>query len=453
VSDTWIGKTIGNCRIEERIGAGGCGQVFRGVDLMLDRPVAIKVLHPALAARSDVTHRFRSEAHTLARLSHPNVATVYSFLLDGDAHLLVMEYVEGETLESLIRREGGMSPQRALPLFLQALDGIHHAHQLGVVHRDVKSSNVMVTGGGLVKVMDFGVARALGSAGITEANQPIGTPEFMAPEQVRGEEIDARSDVYALGILLFKLLSGRLPVGGRSPFDVMRAQVEDPPLSIRTLVPTIPEAIERALDRALAKSPEDRLPSVDAFRALLEEAVDDPGYPLPPPAWAPSASAPDPTAVLELATTSRRGTRRLGWRALASACVLAVLCGFAWLGDRAAARIARATVAAGGAVAGPPESAVDEPLQLALPLPPPPVPPAMRDRPDDAKKDSLAARSAPVHAPAVGTEPPALPSAPSAPPPAAQPAAPVADAPDASGADEAPPASPDPAAAGWVIHR
>jgi len=289
VPDSWIGKTVGNCRIEEKIGEGGCGEVYRGVDLMLDRAVAIKVLHPRLASRRDLAERFRSEALTLARLSHPNVATLYSFHQEGDASLMVMEFVRGKTFDALLRERGRMSPDEALPLFFQALDGIEHAHALGVIHRDLKGSNVMRADSGGVKVMDFGIARALGSPGLTQGDHPIGTPEYMPPEQVRAEEIDARADVYALGALLFKMLTGRLPFTGKSHFEVLRAQVEEAPPALRELAPELPAALDAAVARALAKSPGERFQSVAELRRALEDA------------WGVAARAPEedaPTQVL-----------------------------------------------------------------------------------------------------------------------------------------------------------
>jgi serine/threonine-protein kinase len=273
VSDTWIGKTVDHYRITEKLGQGGSGQVFRGVDLSLNRPVAIKVLRPDLALDPALAERFRGEAQTLARLNHPNIATLYRLLWQQDLHLMVMEYVKGDTLDELIQRHGPMTPQQALPLVLQALEGIHHAHQLGIVHRDIKGSNVMRSQSSLVKVMDFGIARALGSNGLTQEGKPVGTPEYMSPEQIRGEEIDARSDIYSLGILLFKLLSGRVPFAGKSQYEVMRDHMEGEPLSLCELVPELEDAVERIVLRALAKSPEARFASIPELRAALEEAI------------------------------------------------------------------------------------------------------------------------------------------------------------------------------------
>jgi serine/threonine-protein kinase len=308
VSDSWIGKIVGNCRIEKKIGEGGCGAVYLGVDLMLERPVAVKVLHGGLAARRDVAERFRSEAHTLARLAHPNVATLYSFHREQDTYLMVMEFVEGKTFDELIREHGHLSQERAIPLFCQALEGIHHAHQAGVIHRDLKGSNVMRSAQGAVKVMDFGIARALWSPGITQADHPLGTPEYMSPEQVRAEEIDARADIYSLGVLLFKMLTGRLPFGGDSPYDIMRAQVDQMPPSVRDHVPEITPAVDDVITRALAKERSERFESAGALRCALEEAWGKadagaltPGTLSPPPSWVTPDAHTTPIPLEDLA--------------------------------------------------------------------------------------------------------------------------------------------------------
>src|SRR5262244_349825 len=157
-----IGKVIGNYKIVEKIGEGGMGAVYRGLDTMLEREVAIKMLKPELASQPEVLERFRTEAVTLAKLNHPNIATLYSFLRDGEDYFMVMEFVRGQTLENLIRRSGAMPCDRAIGLFCQALEGIDHAHRMGIVHRDIKPANMMLTESGTLKVMDFGIARVLG---------------------------------------------------------------------------------------------------------------------------------------------------------------------------------------------------------------------------------------------------------------------------------------------------
>src|ERR1041385_6498438 len=221
-----IGNVVGSYKVTEKIGEGGMGAVFKGIDLMLEREVAIKMLRPELASQPEVVERFRTEAITLAKLNHPNIATLYSFLRNGEDYFMVMEFVRGETLDDVIRKFGSMSIERAVPLFCQALEGIDHAHRMGIVHRDLKPANVMLTDAGSIKVMDFGIARVLGTARMTRQGNVVGTIEYMSPEQVRGMESDARSDVYSLGIVLYEMLTGRVPFNCDSEFEMMKAQVE-----------------------------------------------------------------------------------------------------------------------------------------------------------------------------------------------------------------------------------
>jgi serine/threonine-protein kinase len=264
-----IGKTIGNYRIDEKLGEGGVGLVWKATDLTLDRPVALKVLRAEFAVRDGVVERFRSEALTLARLNHPNVATLYSFVCEGDLLMMVMEYVQGQTFEHLVHAFGPMRFQRALPLFFQALDGIEYAHDHGIVHRDIKGSNVMLNHLGVVKVMDFGIARVLGSVHLTQNEHRVGTPAFMAPEQIRGEEADVRSDVYSLGLLLYLLLTGKAPFSAKSDYELCRMHLEEAPPPPRTIVGDIPDAIDRAVLRALAKAPGERFSCVRELRGAL----------------------------------------------------------------------------------------------------------------------------------------------------------------------------------------
>jgi serine/threonine protein kinase len=264
-----IGNVVGNYKIIDKIGEGGMGAVFKGVDLMLEREVAIKMLRPELAQQPNVVERFRTEAVTLAKLNHPNVATLHSFFRQGDDFFMVMEFVRGETLDSLIRQRGALPCDRAVELFSMALEGIDHAHKMGIVHRDIKPANMMLTDTGSIKVMDFGIARVLGTDRLTRAGHLIGTAEYMSPEQVRGEETDARSDIYSLGILLYEMLTGRVPFNNTSEYELMRSQIEDAPTPPRTFAPQIPLGIEQAIMRSLAKKREARFQSASEFRASL----------------------------------------------------------------------------------------------------------------------------------------------------------------------------------------
>src|SRR5262245_4495005 len=264
-----LGSVVGSYKIIDKIGEGGMGSVFKGVDLMLEREVAIKMLRPELARQPNVVERFRTEAVTLAKLNHPNVATLHSFFRQGDDYFMVMEFVRGETLDAVIRQRGAMPIDRAIELFCMALEGMDHAHKMGIVHRDIKPANIMLTDTGSIKVMDFGIARVLGTDRLTRAGHLIGTVEYMSPEQVRGEETDSRSDIYSLGILLYEMLTGRVPFNSTSEYELMRCQIEDAPPPPRNFAPQIPLPVEQAIMRSLAKKRDARYQSAREFRGML----------------------------------------------------------------------------------------------------------------------------------------------------------------------------------------
>lgn len=290
-----IGNLVGNYKITDKIGEGGMGAVFRGIDIMLEREVAIKMLRPELSSQPNIVERFRSEAITLAKLNHPNIATLYSFVRQGDDFFMVMEFVRGDTLDVVIRRYGAMSCDRAIRLLCQALEGIDHAHRMGIVHRDIKPANMMFTENGTLKVMDFGIARVLGTARMTKQGNIVGTIEYMSPEQVRGQETDARSDIYSLGILLYEMLTGRVPFSSDSEYDLMKMQIEDAPPPPRVFAQGIPPAVEQAIMRSLAKRPEARFATAGEFRDVLLNSI---GASASPPVTAHPA-APPPTRVAQ----------------------------------------------------------------------------------------------------------------------------------------------------------
>lgn len=266
-----IGNILGNYRITQKIGQGGVGEVWKAVDLSLDREVALKILRPELAAQDGVVARFRTEALALARLNHPNVATIHGFHTERGTPFIVMEYIPGQTLHVIVRGFGPMQSVRALPLFFHVLDAIEHAHDNGIVHRDLKASNVMLSHLGAVKMLDFGIARVVGSMQLTQGPRSLGTPAWMAPEQVRGEEADVRTDVYALGLLLYWLVTARLPFETDNQYELQRAHVEDAPPPPRHFAPNLPEAIEESILRALAKERTKRFANVAEMRVALGE--------------------------------------------------------------------------------------------------------------------------------------------------------------------------------------
>jgi tRNA A-37 threonylcarbamoyl transferase component Bud32 len=297
-------RTVGNYRLVEKLGEGGMGTVYLGVDVMLERKVAIKMLLPEIASQRDIVERFRAEAVTLARLNHPSVATLFNFFREGNQYFMVMEYVPGRTLETVIRETGALSVDRTVAVMCKVLDGIEHAHELGVQHRDLKPANIMLLDSGGVKVMDFGIARLLGAARMTRSGRIVGTLEYLAPERVRGQEGDVRSDLYSLGIVLYEMLTGRLPFTSDSDYDLMRDQLEAPPPRLEALGARVPPAIDAAVMRALAKNPDERFPNAVEFRAALE------GVPLP--ARAPVAQTLKTTRLATAGVNETRGVARAG---------------------------------------------------------------------------------------------------------------------------------------------
>ncbi len=304
-----IGTTIGPYRIVERLGDGGMGAVYRAVDEMLARDVAIKVLRPELAHNPALIERFRLEAVALARLSHARIAVLHGLQKHEGSFLMVMEYVRGETLETLVQRTGRVEWRRAAELCIGVLDALAHAHDMGVVHRDIKPANVMVAHNGAVKVMDFGIARLTGQTRQTMAGHAVGTPTYMAPEQLRGEEVDGRTDLYATGALLFELLTGRVAFEADSDYALMMKQLNEPPPSARTLAPGTPAILDTIITRAMAKRRNDRYADATLFRQALEQALTANGA-----AAVPYLSlVPDGAAPGAAAAPSDAGSRIAAW--------------------------------------------------------------------------------------------------------------------------------------------
>src|SRR5277367_962492 len=218
-----IGTEVGSYKILEKLGQGGMGVVYKAVDTGLDRMVAMKVLNPDLSKNPELVERFRSEARAQANLNHTNLATLYAFMVHQGTAIMVMEFVEGETFAQMIRRRGPIPEPEAVPLFRQALLGIGYAHRAGIVHRDIKPSNMMVTTGGIVKVMDFGIAKnlAAGAQKKTRTGMTMGTAAYMSPEQILNRDVDFRSDIYSLGVTLYQMLTAHLPFENASDFQLM----------------------------------------------------------------------------------------------------------------------------------------------------------------------------------------------------------------------------------------
>ena len=289
-----IGTRIANYQIEEQLGEGGMGVVYKAVDVNLDRTVALKFLSPELNRDPSLIARFQSEAKAQANLNHTNIATLYNFLnVDGN-WLIVMEYVEGENLEQLIIKNGVIQWQDAVPLFKQALLGIGFAHRFGIVHRDIKPSNIMINRHGIVKVMDFGIAKALSGRKLTRTGVAVGTVSYMSPEQVRNQGVDNRSDIYSLGVTLYQMLTAHLPFDSESDFQVQFDHINTPPPPLSLYHPYIPPGIEAAVLKAMEKDPANRFRTVEEFGAVLERPHTAPAA---TPAGEPAAVVLPPTVV------------------------------------------------------------------------------------------------------------------------------------------------------------
>jgi predicted Ser/Thr protein kinase len=266
-----IGQTIGKYRILERLGSGGTGTVYKAFDESLERDVAIKVLNRGLTEPA-ILKRFRVEATTLARLNHPAIATIYDFVECGDELLIVLEFVRGETLEALAERTKRLPLPQAVAIVDTILSALAHMHRAGIAHCDIKPANVMITEQGDVKVMDFGTARAQG-AGTGAAPYLLGTPAYMPPEQLFGHALDGRTDLYAVGVLFYRLVTGALPFSAENAIEAMRKQISDVHARMCAHRPDLPEWCDRVVQRALAKQPADRFQTADEFRSALREAT------------------------------------------------------------------------------------------------------------------------------------------------------------------------------------
>ena len=264
-----IGTEIGNYRIVDKLGAGGMGVVYKAIDTHLDRVVAIKALNPEFSQNPELLERFRGEARAQAQLNHPNLATLYAFLVQDGAAYMVMEFVDGETFHAMLKARGPIPAAEAVPLFRQALAGIGHAHRLGIVHRDIKPTNIMLNRDGIVKVMDFGLAKVAGGHGMTRSGVRLGTAYYMSPEQVLVKPVDARSDIYSLGVTLYEMLTGQVPFQADSEFEILNDHVNTPPPP-PSRQHRIPQGVEDAVMKALAKNPDQRFQTAEQFSAALE---------------------------------------------------------------------------------------------------------------------------------------------------------------------------------------
>lgn len=329
----------GRYRLDERIGSGGMGDVYRAEDLLLRRPVAVKLLLPSLANDPDVVARFQREARAAAALHHPNIVTLFD-QGDNGAPFLVMELVEGGSVIDLLRGNDTLPVARAIEIASEVLDALDHAHQRGVVHCDVKADNVLLTVDGRAKLADFGIARVASEATLTRTGQVHGSAHYLAPERLAGEVAPPASDIYATGVLLYRMLTSRFPFAGDHPAAIAVQHQQRAPRPPSDLRPDIPDWLDAVVLRALAKRPAERFPSAGAMRAALLDGTpaetDQPTRPVAAAMPAPDAATrvvpaavPAPPAGITrtrgIASPRRRPVWPAAFVALAALAALVVL--------------------------------------------------------------------------------------------------------------------------------
>jgi serine/threonine protein kinase len=353
--DPFIGRDLlnGQFQILQKIGSGGMGSVYKALQPEMNRMVAVKILHPKLAGRSDLVSRFRREARAMSHLTHPNTVKVFLYgELDDGSLYIVMEYLDGKNLNQTVRGEGPMPVERALPLLIQSAGALDEAHGKGIVHRDMKPENIFVTRvplgsnsiapvwtsadgkAEIAKVLDFGLAKVTeremrpGSLILTQEGMVFGTPEFMSPEQAQGKALDPKSDVYSLAVILYEVLTGKLPFEAKNAMEYIQLHVQSPPIPLATRVPerTFPPLLWPVIARALNKEPKDRFGSSAEFGAALTAVLEGKTQ-LPAPRAATPVAAPHKQVVISApgarASMAHRDTAAHGSSAPVSAASLA----------------------------------------------------------------------------------------------------------------------------------
>lgn len=315
-----IGTQLGKYEIREEIGRGGMGTVFKAYDPSLERFAAIKVLAPHLVWEQEFVERFLREARAAARLRHPGIVTIYDVGQAGGWYYFAMDYLEGDPLARLIEKHGPMALKKTLALLRPIAAALDYAHQQGLIHRDVKPGNIIISPKGQATLTDFGIARAAAETRLTRTGTIIGTPEYMAPEQASGGSVDSRTDQYALAVVAYEMLSGRVPFRAESTPALLHKVVYEPPPPLREARPDLPAAVEHGLEKALAKEQAQRYRSCSEFIESLEQVarVPQPRPSAPQPSVRPQAPAP----------AERDSSQKALWIGLGAAGLLLIgLCG------------------------------------------------------------------------------------------------------------------------------
>jgi serine/threonine protein kinase/beta-lactam-binding protein with PASTA domain len=355
--------------LDQKVGEGGMARVYRGRDARLNRTVAVKVLHPQYADDPGFLRRFQHEAQAAANLSHPAIVDVYDVGQDGDTHYIVMEYVDGRDLKSLINREAPLDIDRALGIAEAVANGLEAAHRLGLIHRDIKPQNIMVSVDGQVRITDFGIAKSHLSTALTETGVTFGTADYIAPEQAQGQPASPPSDIYALGVVLYEMLTGRLPFGGDNPVGVAMQHVSAPPPPLRRFNIAVSPQLEALVLRAMAKDPRERPQSAAEFAGLLhsyrslaaqETMVGTARPPRPgprPPVTRPTNGTTSPRSTLPPPrTTPAKAPRQQGIGCGGFVLVGLILVGVLGLGLLLTSGVLDGLIGTGGGVVTPPSA-------------------------------------------------------------------------------------------------
>ncbi len=313
--DQYIGKLLDNrYELLELIGVGGMARVYKARCHRLNRLVAVKILRDDLAQDAELRRRFHDESQAVAMLSHPNIVAVYDVSRSSDIEYIVMELIDGITLKQYMQKKGNkLNWREALHFITQIVKALGHAHSRGIIHRDIKPHNIMVLRDGSVKVADFGIARVTSGGHSTLTQEALGSVHYISPEQARGSHIDERSDLYSAGVVLYEMITGRLPFEGDTPVSVAIQHINSIPLSPREIDPTIPEALEAITMKAMAPDPDNRYPSADAMLADLEEFRKNPNinFDFSPSEFHPEEEDVDRTQIHTVPPRTSAGRREM----------------------------------------------------------------------------------------------------------------------------------------------